>query len=107
MNHFSTASLITRSTNDIQQIQLMTTMLFRIVLYAPILGIGGVIRVLNTESSMTWILAVAVILILLVVIVLFKVAMPRFQILQSIIDRVILVSREILTGIPVIRAFSR
>ena len=107
MNHFSTASLITRSTNDIQQIQLMTTMLFRIVLYAPILGIGGVIRVLNTESSMTWILAVAVILILLVVIVLFKVAMPRFQKLQTLIDRVNLVSREILTGIPVIRAFSR
>ncbi len=107
MNHFSTASLITRSTNDIQQIQLMTTMLFRIVLYAPILGIGGVIRVLNTESSMTWILVVAVILILLVVIVLFKVAMPRFQKLQTLIDRVNLVSREILTGIPVIRAFSR
>lgn len=107
MNQFSTASLITRSTNDIQQVQLLTTMLFRIVLYAPILGIGGVIKVLNTEGSMTWILAVAVALIMIVVGVLFKVAMPRFQKLQTLIDRVNLVAREILTGIPVIRAFSR
>ncbi len=107
MNQFSTASLITRSTNDIQQVQMMTTMMFRIVLYAPILGIGGVIKVLNTEGSMTWILAVAVALIMVVVGVLFKVAMPRFRRLQTLIDRVNLVAREILTGIPVIRAFSR
>ena len=107
MNLFSTASLITRSTNDIQQVQMMTTMMFRIVLYAPILGIGGVIKVLNTEGSMTWILAVAVALIMVVVGVLFKVAMPRFRRLQTLIDRVNLVAREILTGIPVIRAFSR
>lgn len=82
-------------------------MMFRIVLYAPILGIGGVIKVLNTDSSMTWILGVAVGLILIVIFVLFQVAMPKFTILQTLIDRRTLVSREILTGIPVIRAFSR
>lgn len=107
MNQFSTASLITRSTNDIQQVQMVFTMLFRIVLYAPILGVGGVLKVLQTDSDMTWILALAVVLILLVVGVLFAVAMPRFKILQNLIDRLNLVSREILTGIPVIRAFSR
>ncbi len=81
-------------------------MMFRIVLYAPILGIGGVIKVLNTDSSMTWILGVAVGLILIVIFVLFQVAMPKFTILQTLIERLNLVSREILTGIPVIRAFS-
>lgn len=104
---FSTASLITRSTNDVQQVQLVMTMTFRILLYAPILGIGGVIKVLNTDASMTWILGVAVALILLVILVLFKIAMPKFTKLQTLIDRLNLVTREILTGIPVIRAFSR
>ena len=104
---FSTASLITRCTNDIQQVQQVMTMLFRIVLYAPILGIGGVIRVLNTDSSMTWILGLAVGLILVVIIVLFQVAMPKFTVLQTLVDKLNLVTREILTGIQVIRAFSR
>lgn len=107
MNQFSTASLITRSTNDIQQVQMVFTMMFRIVLYAPILGIGGVLKVLKTESTMTWILGIAVALILAVVIVLFATAMPKFKTLQTLIDKLNLVSREILTGIPVIRAFSR
>ncbi|MGI6070524.1 MAG: ABC transporter ATP-binding protein [Blautia sp.] len=104
---FSTASLITRSTNDIQQIQMMMAMIFRIVLYAPIMGVGGVLKVLKTDASMTWILALAVVLILMVVAVLFAVAMPRFTRLQKLIDKLNLVTREILTGIPVIRAFSR
>ena len=104
---FSTASLITRSTNDVQQVQQVMTMTFRILLYAPILGIGGVIKVLNTDASMTWILGVAVALILLVILVLFKIAMPKFTKLQTLIDRLNLVTREILTGSPVIRAFSR
>ena len=104
---FSTASWITRSTNDVQQVQQVMTMTFRILLYAPILGIGGVIKVLNTDASMTWILGVAVALILLVILVLFKIAMPKFTKLQILIDRLNLVTREILTGIPVIRAFSR
>ena len=104
---FSTASLITRSTNDVQQVQMVMAMMFRIVLYAPILGIGGVIRVLNTDASMTWILGVAVVLILAVIILLFMIAMPKFTKLQTLIDKLNLVSREILTGIPVIRAFSR
>ena len=107
MNRFSTASLITRSTNDIQQIQMVSTMLLRIVAYAPILGIGGVLRVLQTDSSMTWILGLAVGLILVVIIVLFQVAMPKFTVLQTLVDKLNLVTREILTGIPVIRAFSR
>ena len=106
LNHFSTASLITRSTNDIQQIQLMFAMIFRIVLYAPILGIGGVIKVLQTDASMTWILGLAVALILVLVLFLLIVAMPKFTKLQSLIDRLNLVSREILTGLFVIRAFS-
>jgi len=106
LNRFSTASLITRSTNDIQQIQMMLTMLFRIVLYAPILGVGGIFKVLNTDASMTWILAVAVGAIILLVAVLLKVAMPRFTKLQTLIDKLNLVAREILNGIPVIRAFS-
>lgn len=104
---FSTASLITRSTNDVQQVQQVMAMIFRIVLYAPIIGIGGVIKVLKTDASMTWILGIAVALIFMVIIVLFEVAMPKFIKLQTLIDRLNLVSREILTGIPVIRAFSR
>ncbi len=105
-NHFSTASLITRSTNDIQQIQMLLAMGFRMVLYSPILGIGGVMKVVQTDVSMSWIIALAVILILMVVGVLFKVAMPKFTILQRMIDRLNLVTREILTGIMVTRAFS-
>lgn len=107
LNHFSTASLITRSTNDIQQVQQVFAMIFRIVLYAPILGIGGVLKVLQTDASMTWILGVAVAVIMVLVGLLFKIAMPKFTKLQYLIDELNLVSREILTGIPVIRAFSR
>lgn len=103
---FSTASLITRSTNDIQQIQLLMTMLFRIVLYAPIIGIGGIIHAIGTNSSMAWIIAVAVGAILVVVLLLFVIAMPKFKSLQKLIDRLNLVSREILQGVSVIRAFS-
>ena len=105
-DHFSTASLITRSTNDIQQIQLIIVMLLRIVLYAPILAIGGVIQVFQTNVSMSWIIGLAVVLIGLVILLLFLVAMPKFRIMQSLVDRVNLVMREILTGLPVIRAFS-
>ncbi len=103
---FSTASLITRSTNDIQQIQMLMVMLLRVVFYAPILGIGGVIKVLNTETSMAWIIVVAVVAISAVVIVLFTVVMPRFKRVQKLVDRINLVTREILTGMMVIRAFS-
>lgn len=105
-DHFSTASLITRSTNDIQQIQMLFVMLLRIVFYAPILGIGGVLKVLNTNTSMAWIIAVAVMAILTLVLVLFAVAMPKFKIMQKLVDKLNLVTREILTGLPVIRAFS-
>ncbi|WP_461817833.1 ABC transporter ATP-binding protein [Faecalimonas sp.] len=103
---FSTASLITRSTNDIQQIQLVIVMLLRMVLYAPIIGIGGVVKVLNTNVSMSWIIALAVIMISLLVFTLFIVAMPKFKMLQNLVDKLNLVTREILTGLPVIRAFS-
>jgi len=103
---FSTASLITRSTNDIQQIQTVVVMMLRIVLYAPILGIGGVIRVFQIDTSMTWIIGLAVIVIVMIVIILFLAVMPRFKRMQGQVDRLNLVSREILTGIPVIRAFT-
>ncbi|MCI9545454.1 MAG: ABC transporter ATP-binding protein [Lachnospiraceae bacterium] len=106
-NRFSTASLITRSSNDIQQIQLMMAMVFRIAMYAPIMGIGGILKVLRTDASMSWIIALAVGMVLLLMLVLFGVAMPRFKKLQVLIDRLNLVTREILTGLPVIRAFSR
>ena len=105
-DHFSTASLITRSTNDIQQIQLIIVMLLRIVLYAPILAVGGIIQVFQTNVSMSWIIGLAVVLIGLVILVLFLVAMPKFRIMQSLVDKVNLVMREILTGLSVIRAFS-
>lgn len=105
-DQFSTASLITRSTNDIQQIQMLTVMMLRMVLYAPILGIGGIIKVFRTNVSMSWIIALAVLLILGVVLVLFTVAMPKFKQLQNLVDRLNLVTREILTGLSVIRAFS-
>lgn len=106
LDKFSTASLITRSTNDIQQIQMLMVMLLRVVFYAPILGVGGIIKVLNTETSMAWIIVVAVVAISAVVIVLFTVVMPRFKRVQKLVDRVNLVTREILTGMMVIRAFS-
>ena len=103
---FSTASLITRSTNDIQQIQMLTVMILRMVLYAPIMGIGGVFKVFHTNVSMSWIIGLAVVLIAMVVMVLFVVAMPKFKILQNLVDRLNLVTREIVTRLPVIRAFS-
>jgi ATP-binding cassette, subfamily B, multidrug efflux pump len=106
-DHFSTASLITRSTNDIQQIQMMLVFLIRIVFYSPILAIGGVIKVLNTNVSMTWIIALAVLIIIMVVGILFAVAMPKFKAIQKLVDRLNLVTREILTGLPVIRAFHK
>ncbi len=105
-DHFSTASLITRSTNDIQQIQMLMVMLLRMVLYAPIMAVGGIYKVFHTNVSMSWIIALAVILIGLVVLALFTVAMPKFKILQTLVDKLNLVTREILTGLSVIRAFS-
>ena len=108
LNEFSTASLITRSTNDVQQIQQLITMLFRVVVYAPIIGIGGFVRVLtNTDNSMAWIIGVAILAILFIVGTLFAIAMPKFKKLQDLIDKLNEVSREILTGLPVIRAFNK
>ncbi len=105
-SNFSTASLITRSTNDIQQIQMLISMLFRVVVYAPIMGIGGFLRVLaNSNTSMAWIIGFAILGVVGIVLVLFIIAMPRFKKLQDLIDKLNLVSREILTGLPVIRAF--
>ncbi|MDK2563777.1 ABC transporter ATP-binding protein [Romboutsia sedimentorum] len=103
---FSTASLITRSTNDIQQIQTLMVMLVRMVFYAPILAIGGVIKVLSVDNSMAWIIGVAVIAILSFVSILFGLAIPRFKIVQKLVDKLNLVTRESLTGMLVIRAFS-
>ena len=106
-SEYSTASLITRSTNDIQQIQGLIGMLFRVVVYAPIIGVGGFLRVLRqSNNSMAWIIGVAILAILFVVITLFVIAMPRFKKLQELVDKVNLVAREILTGLPVIRAFN-
>lgn len=105
-DHFSTASLITRSTNDIQQIQMLVVMLLRMVMYAPIMAAGGIVKVFRTNVDMSWIIGLAVVLILLLVLVLFIVAMPKFKILQNMVDRLNLVTREILTGLSVIRAFS-
>lgn len=105
-DEFSTASLITRTTNDIQQIIMLVVMGLRIVFYAPILGIGGVIKVINTGASMGWVIAVALISILLLVIILFSFAMPKFKSVQKLVDRLNLVTRESLTGMLVIRAFS-
>lgn len=107
INQFSTASLITRSTNDIQQVQMVCVMLLRLVFYAPIIGIGGVLKVVNTKTGLGWIIVVAVALIILLVGVLVSIAMPKFKKLQVLVDNVNRVSREILTGISVIRAFSR
>ncbi|MGN0304774.1 MAG: ABC transporter ATP-binding protein [Lachnospiraceae bacterium] len=107
IDQFSTASLITRSTNDIQQIQMVSIMLLRMVAYAPIMGIGGIIKVAGTKTGMDWIIVIAVGAIMILVVALMKIALPKFKIVQTLIDRLNLVSREILTGIPVIRAFSR
>lgn len=108
ISEFSTASLITRSTNDIQQIQQLLTMLFRVVVYAPIIGIGGFINVLvKSNNSMAWVIGVAILAVLIVVGTLFIIAMPKFKKLQDLIDKINQVSREILTGLPVIRAFNK
>ena len=108
LSEFSTASLITRSTNDIQQIQQLITMLFRVVVYAPIIGIGGFIKVLtNSDNQMAWIVGVAILAILFVVGTLFIIVMPKFKKLQDLVDKLNLVAREILTGLPVIRAFHK
>ncbi len=104
---FSAASLITRGTNDIQLVQMVTVMLLRMVLYSPILAIGGIIMVSRTNLAMSWIIILAVAVIFVLIMVLMRVALPKFQIMQTLIDRVNLVSREILTGLPVIRAFDR
>ena len=108
LREFSTASLITRSTNDIQQIQMLITLLFRVIVYAPIIGIGGFIKVLATsDNSMAWIIGVAILAVLFIVGTLFTIAMPKFKKLQDLIDKLNQVSREILTGLPVIRAFNK
>ena len=103
---FSTASLITRSTNDIQQIQMLIVMFFRIVIYSPLLGIGGIVKVLGTNSSMAWVIAVAVFTIMVLVLILFSIAMPKFKKLQDLIDKINLIAREFLTGLSVIKAFN-
>lgn len=107
INKFSTASLITRSTNDVQQIQMVTVMMLRMVLYAPILSIGGIIKVVETGAGMGWVIFIGIAAVLILMGTLMVVAMPKFKIMQTLVDRVNLVSREILTGIPVIRAFGR
>lgn len=107
MDHFSTASLITRSTNDVQQIQMVTVLLLRMVIYAPILGIGGIIKVSQTGAGMGWVIGLAVLVIMGFVSVLMAVTLPKFKLMQKLVDGLNLVSREILTGISVIRAFGR
>ena len=107
MDSFSTASLITRSTNDIQQIQMVSVLLLRMVAYAPILGIGGVLKVMQTGAGMGWIIVLAILVILGYVMVLMSVTMPKFKLMQKLVDNINLVSREILTGLSVIRAFGR
>ena len=107
LDKFSTASLITRTTNDVQQIQMVTVMLLRMVLYAPILAIGGIINIKKYDSGMNWVIVLAIALVLCLILVLMIIAMPKFKIMQTLVDKVNLVAREILTGIPVIRAFGR
>ena len=107
IENFSTASLITRTTNDIQQVQFVCVMLLRMVAYAPILGIGGVLHVVGSRSGLSWIVVLDVALLLLLILFLMSVAMPKFKIMQKLVDRLNLVSREILTGIMPVRAFSR
>jgi len=103
---FSTASLITRSTNDIQQVQMFSVMLLRMVFFAPILGIGGIIKALNTNRSMAWVIAVGVMAILTVVVIMFSTALPKFKKLQTLVDKVNMVVRDSLVGLMVIRAFN-
>lgn len=107
MDKFSTASLITRSTNDIQQVQMASTLILRMLFYAPILAIGGIIMVFRTNAGMEWIIALAVLVLACIVALLMAIAMPKFKIMQTLVDKLNLVSREILTGLPVIRAFGR
>ncbi len=107
MDKFSTASLITRSTNDIQQIQMVTAFMLRIIFYAPILGLGGVYRIIQTGADMEWIILVALVVILLFVATLMMLALPKFKVMQKLVDKLNLISREILTGLSVIRAFGR
>ena len=107
LDDFSTASLITRTTNDITQVQMVVTMILRMVLFAPIMGMGGIIKVVNSRSGLGWIVVAAVCGLLMLMLVLLLVAMPKFKKMQTLVDNVNLVSREILTGLPVIRAFSR
>ena len=107
IENFSTASLITRTTNDIQQVQFVCVMLLRMVAYAPILGIGGVLHVLNSSTGLSWIVVLDVAVLLLLILFLMSIAMPKFKIMQKLVDRLNLVSREILTGIMPVRAFSR
>ena len=107
INKFSTASLITRSTNDVQQIQMVTVMMLRMVLYAPILSVGGIIKVVETGAGMGWVIFIGIAAVIILMGTLMVIAMPKFKIMQTLVDRVNLVSREILTGIPVIRAFGR
>lgn len=107
IDQFSTASLITRCTNDVQQIQMVTVMLLRLVIYSPILAVGGIIMISTTDTGLNWLIVVAVAAIMLLVFVLMRLTMPKFKMMQKLVDRVNLVSREILTGISVIRAFSR
>ena len=107
LDKFSTASLITRSTNDVQQIQFATVMMLRMVLYAPILAIGGIINISRYDSGMNWIIILAIAVVFCLILLLLALTMPKFKIMQKLVDRVNLVAREILTGIPVIRAFGR
>lgn len=107
IDKFSTASLITRTTNDIQQVQMVSTILLRMAMFAPIMGISGVIRVMINGAQMAWVIALGVLVIFGIVLVLISVTMPKFKLMQKLVDRVNLVAREILTGIPVIRAFKR
>ena len=106
MKSYGQSSLITRTTNDIQQVQMVIVFLLRVVFYAPIIGVGGVLKALNTNSSMTYIIGIAVLAITVLVLTLFGIAMPKFKIVQKLVDKLNLVTREILTGLPVIRAFS-
>jgi ATP-binding cassette subfamily B multidrug efflux pump len=103
---FSTASLITRSTNDVTQIQMVVIMMMRMVIYAPIIGVGGIIRALAKSTSMWWIIALAVVVLLGLVMTVFSIALPKFKIIQNLIDRLNLVTRENLSGMMVIRAFN-
>ncbi len=107
IDQFSTASLITRCTNDVQQIQMVTVMMLRIIIYSPILAIGGIIMISTTDTGLNWLIVVAVVTIMALVFILMRLSMPKFKMMQKLVDKMNLVSREILTGVSVIRAFSR